>query len=273
MNQRVAQGVAPAPQRTALTPLRDLQANRPKGLRSCLVFLPATRPRLGGFGPRARRVVGGATLRRGRTGAVRSVGRFGVRLLPEGVLQLFRVEARLLEGSAPAAVREGKERGAAHVLRSDLTPIFPSGQGARGLRGHYVAAQTVHPELGAQGGYLVKDIFRDPGLREPLPGPGHRVGGFGVDGGPPPREALGVGLVVEAPAYYLYPLVRIAATDHLDRYTEAVQQLRPEFPLLRVHSAHQHKARRMPDADALAFDVVHAHGRHVEEEVYEVVGE
>jgi hypothetical protein len=70
--------------------------------------------------------------------------------LGEGVLQLLRVDAWLLEGTAPAAVGEGEQGGALHVVEEYDVAGVPGGQGAGGLRRNEVAAQAVHAQSGAE---------------------------------------------------------------------------------------------------------------------------
>src|SRR5215217_5879018 len=159
--------------------------------------------RLGGLGAGAR-LVGRASAVRGRSSAVRSVGWFGVRFVPEDVHELFQVYARLLEGTALAAVRECQKRGPVHVFRGDLVPAVPGSQGAGGLRGYDVAAQAVYLKLGAHSGYLVEGLFRDASLLESRLSSGHRVGKPGVGGGPLLHEAFRVGLELEAAAHDFY---------------------------------------------------------------------
>ncbi|MCY1493360.1 hypothetical protein D9M68_271960 [compost metagenome] len=54
---------------------------------------------------------------------------------------------------------------------------------------------------------------------------------------------------------------------------EAVEQLRAQLALLRVHGADQGDARRMLVGDAVALDAVHAAGADVEQQVDQTVGE
>ena len=59
----------------------------------------------------------------------------------------------------------------------------------------------------------------------------------------------------------------------VDAQPEAVEQLRAQLALLRVHGAHQHQPRRVRQRHALALDGVDAHRGGVEEHVDEVVVE
>ncbi len=57
----------------------------------------------------------------------------------------------------------------------------------------------------------------------------------------------------------------------LDAEAEAVEQLRAQLALLRVHGADQHEARGVPDRDAVALDGGAAHRGGVQQQVDEVV--
>ena len=83
----------------------------------------------------------------------------------------------------------------------------------------------------------------------------------------------GVGLVAESAPDDLDPVGGIGIPRHLDGDAEAVEKLRAELTLLRVHGTDQDKARRVTHAHALPLDVVYAHGGHVEKKVNEVIGE
>jgi hypothetical protein len=54
---------------------------------------------------------------------------------------------------------------------------------------------------------------------------------------------------------------------------EAIEQLRTQLAFFRVHGANQDKFRRMPMGDAIAFYQVDAAGRHVEQQVHQVIGQ
>ena len=58
-----------------------------------------------------------------------------------------------------------------------------------------------------------------------------------------------------------------------DRQAKAVEQLRTQFALFRVHGADQHKARRVLLRDAVALNRVHATGGGVEQGVNQRVGQ
>ena len=107
---------------------------------------------------------------------------------------------------APAAVREGEQRCAAHVFGCDDVSRLPGGQGAGCLRGNQVAAKAVHAEMGTHGRYLVERLLADVDGGEHLAGLLDTAGQLPVGGGPFRREALRVGFVAEAAADDLDPL-------------------------------------------------------------------
>ena len=68
-------------------------------------------------------------------------------------------------------------------------------------------------------------------------------------------------------------LVGIERRRHVDGEPEAIEQLRTQLALLRVHRPDEHEPGRVLVADALALDPVDARGGHVEQHVDEMVGE
>ena len=76
----------------------------------------------------------------------------------------------------------------------------------------------------------------------------------------PPRHHLGA------------QLRRLHCLRH-HRQAEAVQKLRPQLALVRVHGANQNKTRRVAVGNAVAFHKVDAAGGRVQKNVHQVVGE
>jgi hypothetical protein len=95
-----------------------------------------------------------------------------------------------------------------------------------------------------------------------------RVGGLPGGG-----EAVGVGLEGEAPPYRLGALGRVGEVGDVHHQAEAVEQLRPQVALLRVHGADQDEVRRVAQRQPLALDPVDTAGSGIEEDVHEVVGQ
>src|SRR5215211_802045 len=246
---------APAPEWSATALLRHLEERWIEPLCSGEGPLPGAGPRFGRL------------LRRGTLGVGTAVRR------GSAARGWVRIRAGFIEGIASPAVREGEQRGPAHVLGGDDAARLPGGQSAGGLRGHQVAAQTVYTELCAQGGYLVERLFGEMRDGEPFASLLHAAGKLRVGGEPFCCKALRVGFVAQAAADYLDPLLRVEITGDLDRDPEPVQELRPELALLRVHRPDQDEARRVPDAHPLALHVVRPHRRHVEQEVHEMIRE
>ena len=69
------------------------------------------------------------------------------------------------------------------------------------------------------------------------------------------------------------PLVDVGERDDVNAQAEAVQQLRPQFPLFGVHGADQDEMGGVHDGHPLALDDVDAHRCGIEEDVDEVVVE
>ncbi|MCY1537516.1 hypothetical protein D9M68_730130 [compost metagenome] len=82
---------------------------------------------------------------------------------------------------------------------------------------------------------------------------------IGIEGQPCTHDGLALGRVLQV------------AQPHAQ--TEAVEQLRAQRALFRVHGAHEHEARGMPVRDAVALHHVDAAGRRVEQRVDERVGQ
>src|SRR4051794_1976624 len=109
-------------------------------------------------------------------GAVRWIGAvFG-----EGVFDLFGVYAGLLEGAAPAAVREREQGGPLHVFELHLVPGVPGCQCPGGLGRDQVAAEAVHTEVGAEGGDPEQNLLVQTDTRKPSPGRLYGGGEFRV---------------------------------------------------------------------------------------------
>ena len=86
-------------------------------------------------------------------------------------------------------------------------------------------------------------------------------------------EEVGIVLPDRALLDDRHPLVQVADAFDVDAQAEAVEQLRPQLALLRVHRPDEDEPRGMRDGDSLALDGVDAHRRGVEEHVDNVVVE
>ena len=69
------------------------------------------------------------------------------------------------------------------------------------------------------------------------------------------------------------PLVGVEGRRDVDGEAEAIEQLRAQLALLRVHRPDEHEPGRVLVADAFALDAVDAGRGHVEQHVDEMVGE
>src|SRR5918995_721936 len=191
----------------------------------------------------------------------------------EGVFDLFGVYAGLLEGAAPAAVREGQEGGPLHVVEVHLVPGIPGRQRAGGLGGYQVAAEAVHTEVGAEGRDPKQSILVQTDAGKPPPGRYHAGRKLRILARPFRGELPRVRLVAQPAPDDLDPVGGFWISYYLDGDAEAVKELRAELALLRVHRADEDETRGVPHAHTFALNVVHTHRGHVEKEVHEVVGE
>ncbi len=80
-----------------------------------------------------------------------------------------------------------------------------------------------------------------------------------------------VGLEGHPPPHHLHPGVHVPRRAHLDGQPEAVQQLRAQLPLLRVHRADQQEPGRVRHRHPVPLDVRAAHRRGVQQQVDQVV--
>ncbi len=85
--------------------------------------------------------------------------------------------------------------------------------------------------------------------------------------------SCGIALELVTPSHDQDPRRQVFRRADFDRQSEAVEQLRTQVALFRVAAAHEHEARRVPDAEAFALDHVLTGGRHVEQQVDQVVFE
>jgi hypothetical protein len=170
-------------------------------------------------------------------------------------------------------VRQGEPGEPADVVGADGVPTFPGGKGDRGLGEDDVRAHPVDVAGSADGGDLAQRRLRQPHRAEPGAG-GRDPRRERLLGARPGRgEAGGVGLVGQPAAHHLGPDLDVAAGADLDGEPEAVQQLRAQLPLLRVHRPDQQEPGRVPDRHPVAFDVGDPERRRVEQQVDQMVVE
>ena len=168
---------------------------------------------------------------------------------------------------------QGQLGGLAHVGRRDFGAAGQGGQREGGFVEHDIGAQAGHAQLGAQladereqavghlhGGeqlagraqLLLQGLLR----RLPLRPERHRVA---LEGDAPPHDFRALG--------------HFARGRYVHHQPEAVQKLRAQAALLRVHGADEREARRVAHREPFALHGTHAHCRRVEQHVHEVVGQ
>ena len=217
-----------------------------------------------------RRTILGCRVVGGRLGW----GVVGIRLfIPQETVEEVLVEPRGVERVAAAAMRQRQQGGLADVGAGDGVASGPGGVRDRRAGGDDVGAQAVHLEPGTHAGdrgqRIVAELHpRQAGASLTDAGPQR-----GLVGGEGCGERERVGVEGEPPADDLDTASRFAGGDDLDGETEPVQQLGPQFALLRVHGADQDEAGGVLDGDAVAFDGGPAHGGGVQEQVDQVVVE
>ena len=157
------------------------------------------------------------------------------------------------------------------MLDTDLGLALQGGQGPRRLLQHQIGAMP--------GDIVLPAEFTDEaaqGLADPYPGqkrpPLHDV----------VRQTLALlsvllgkgGTVMVkglTPQHQFNPQLRIPGPGHLQAETEAIEQLRTQLALFRIHRAHQDEAGGMTIGDALALDAVFAAGGRIQDQVDDVV--
>ena len=166
---------------------------------------------------------------------------------------------------------QGQFRRPPQLLHSGLRPALQSRQSPCRLEHGDVRPVAVHLEGGAHPGHgieqgLGQGHLGQQGLGRPDPTPEGLLlrRPAGAEGG-------GVFLKGQAAAHHLLAGLRLLFAVHLHHQAEAIQQLGPQIPLLRVHGAHQDEAGRMAVGDPLPLHGVDPHGGGVQQHVHNVI--
>ncbi len=86
-------------------------------------------------------------------------------------------------------------------------------------------------------------------------------------------ELLRITVEIQASTDDLAAFGRCGVTTEGDVQAKAIEQLRTQLALFRVHGADQHELRRMPMGNTVALNQIGAAGGHVEQQVDEVIGQ
>ncbi|MOA19497.1 hypothetical protein D3C78_1398840 [compost metagenome] len=86
-------------------------------------------------------------------------------------------------------------------------------------------------------------------------------------------KALGITVKIQSTTNDLSAFKGRGVTAEGNVQAESIKQLRTQLAFFRVHGADQHEARRMPMGNAVTLDQVGAAGRHVEQQVHQMVGQ
>jgi len=187
------------------------------------------------------------------------------------LVEIFRVDPRLLKRSSAHPVRERKFHCLPDIVAGDDGPPLEGGDRLCRPDNGDVGAVGSDPEPDARLRHRVQESVISRDRRQQRPGSGDRFAQFllcrGVRlpalpgialeglGGPDDRHTLGG---VHAPLH-----------GHLQ--PEPVQELRPQFTLLGIHGADQDEPGGVGEGYPFAFHHVDAHGGSIEEDVGHVV--
>ena len=84
---------------------------------------------------------------------------------------------------------------------------------------------------------------------------------------------MGFGLKLDTSADDLPPIFRCQGAVNLHGQAETVQELGAQVSFFGIHSAHQNELGRVAHRDTFPLHVVAAHGRGVQQDVYQVIVE
>lgn len=178
-----------------------------------------------------------------------------------------------VERAAPTAVGQGQQQGVADVVVVDLVAAPECRQRPGAASGDQVGPQPVDSQPGAGAGDQPQHPVAEPNPRQQRQGGGDLGGDLGLGVGPAGGEGGGIGLEGEPPPDDLGAHRGVGRAGDGHGEPEAVEQLRPQVALLRVHRADEHEPRRVADGDVVAFDDRFALGGRVEQHVDEVIAE
>ncbi|MNL09101.1 hypothetical protein D3C87_1298490 [compost metagenome] len=170
-----------------------------------------------------------------------------------------------------ATMMEHQFRHGIHMRHGHRRGTVPRGQRARGAQHDEIRPHAIHrrrqaqrADMGVHGIGEIQPAERPARLhdlrRQRLLG--RRHGG---------AERLRVGIEGQPGAHDGLPRDRVGVVVERQRKAEAVQQLRAQLALLRIHRADEHEARRVLVGHAIALHHVHTAGRHVEQLVHQRV--
>lgn len=147
------------------------------------------------------------------------------------------------------------------------------GQRPRGAQHHQVGAQPVDGRLDAEPGNLLVHAVVDLHARQRLARAADPFGQRGQCPGMPGAEARRIEIEGQPRLDDALPLIDVATVLEFHHQAEAIQQLRTQLALFRIHGADQREARRVRVRDAVALDRVDAARGRVEQHVDQAVGQ
>jgi hypothetical protein len=157
------------------------------------------------------------------------------------------------------------------VAVADGHPPLVGRVGPGRLEDHDIGPVAVHLEVARQRGDGVQVAVGVDHQRQQIARLLDAAAQLALPGLPVVAEAVGVLLVGDAALDDLDTQLGIVDAGHVHGQAEAVQQLRPQVALLRVHGAHQDELGRVAEADALALHHVDPHGGRVQQQIHHVI--
>jgi hypothetical protein len=189
------------------------------------------------------------------------------------VIELLLVYGWLVKRLPPAPVWQDQAGDAAHVVFHHLRPPLIGRQGNSGPIHGDVSAHAINAKVHADTSNQAQQGIIELDGREPMSRRAEagtlRLFSFS----PLPHEPLGIAIKGNAAPHHFRAYLDITLGLHVHRQTKTIQQLGPQFAFLGVHRADDDKGRWMAHRDAFTFNVIHAHGSSIEQDIDQMVAE
>lgn len=166
---------------------------------------------------------------------------------------------------------QGKFGHGVDIFLGDSARAAPGCMGARAAQPHKVCAQAIDTGGKTALSDLRQCLIIQGNAVEPRPRLGAAIAQGGLLRSPLAAKRGRIAVEIQAAADNLPALggQGLPAQGHIE--AKAVEQLRAQLALFRVHGADQYKACRMPVGNAVALDQVGAAGGHIEQQVHQVI--
>ncbi|MNF71188.1 hypothetical protein D3C84_531340 [compost metagenome] len=149
----------------------------------------------------------------------------------------------------------------------------PGRVGPRGTQPDQVGAHTIDAGGETACGNLPQGMVIQGNRRQVVTRTLATLAQFLLGTGPLCAKSLGVAVEVQATADDLAPGRRLGLAAQDDVEAKAVEQLRTQFALFRVHGTDQDETSAVTMGNTVAFDAVGTTGRHIEQQVDHMIGQ